>query len=88
MSKLLALAALLVATLAHEGHDHDQTPISGPLEGLWFSGLPGDGGTQVANPCHQTAGQFADELARLTLSFLASRHSVVCNTIHVLPVML
>ena len=49
MSKLLALAALLVATLAHEGHDHDQTPISGPLEGLWFSGLPGDGGTQVTN---------------------------------------
>jgi len=47
MSKLLALATLLVAALAHEGHDHDQTPISGPHPGLWFNGMPGDGDTQV-----------------------------------------
>jgi len=90
MSKLLALAALLVATFAHEGHDHDQSPISGPHPGLWFNGmsLPGDGETQVSSISSQITRQRADKHSRLTPSSPASRLSVVCSTIHVLPAML
>lgn len=31
--------------LAHAGHD--QQPISGPHQSLWYQTLPGDGGTQA-----------------------------------------
>jgi agmatinase len=49
--KYLAAAAALVGTTYAHGHHADQTPIEGPLQGLWYNSLPnslpGDGGTQV-----------------------------------------
>jgi agmatinase len=44
---LAAIAALATVLQAHE-HDHDQEPIEGPLQKLWYNVLPGDGGTQVS----------------------------------------
>ena len=44
---LTAVAALAAVVSAHGDHDHDQEPIEGPHNGLWYSTLPGDGGTQV-----------------------------------------
>ena len=41
----LVVAALLVVACAHDSHD--QTPIAGPHQGLWYNTLPGDGGKQV-----------------------------------------
>lgn len=35
------------AVAAHGDHGHDQEPLAGPHEGLWYNTLPGDGGTQV-----------------------------------------
>ncbi|KAK0720591.1 agmatinase 1 [Lasiosphaeris hirsuta] len=40
----LCLAAVAAA---HGDHDHDQDPIAGPLQALWYNTLPGDGGTQA-----------------------------------------
>ncbi len=37
--------SLLVGVLGHV--NHDQTPISGPHQSLWYKTLPGDGGTQA-----------------------------------------
>ncbi|KAF2498027.1 Arginase/deacetylase [Lophium mytilinum] len=45
--KLLALTAFAAVVAAHGDHEHDQTPIEGPLNGLWYNSLPGDGGTQA-----------------------------------------
>lgn len=46
-SKALLALGLAAAASAHSGHD--QEPLSGPHEGLWYkSALPGDGGTQVS----------------------------------------
>lgn len=42
-----ALLSLVAAVSAHGGYDHDQEPLAGPHEGLWYNTLPGDGGTQV-----------------------------------------
>lgn len=42
-----ALLSVATAVAAHSDHDHDQTPLEGPHEGLWYNTLPGDGGTQV-----------------------------------------
>lgn len=42
---LLVLGWAAAAT-AHAGHE--QTPISGPHQSLWYKTLPGDGGTQVS----------------------------------------
>ena len=43
-----ALLALGLAAVATAHSDHDQTPLSGPHDGLWYNTLPGDGGTQVS----------------------------------------
>lgn len=43
-STVLSFAA---AVAAHGDHAHDQEPLTGPLEQLWYNTLPGDGGTQV-----------------------------------------
>ncbi|KAF4434740.1 agmatinase 1 [Fusarium acutatum] len=43
---LLSLSVASVA-LAHGDHSHDQEPMSGPHQGLWYNTLPGDGGTQA-----------------------------------------
>ncbi|KAM5345574.1 hypothetical protein ACJ41O_011435 [Fusarium nematophilum] len=43
-STLLAFSWTALAT-AHAGHE--QEPISGPHQSLWYSTLPGDGGTQA-----------------------------------------
>ena len=49
MLKVLAtVVALALAANAHGDHKHDQEPIAGALEKLWYSSrIPGDGGTQV-----------------------------------------
>lgn len=47
IASLLCLAAVV---LAHDD-PHDQTPIQGPHQGLWyttFDNIPGDGGTQAS----------------------------------------
>ncbi|ROT37678.1 Arginase/deacetylase [Sodiomyces alkalinus F11] len=40
----LGLAALVSG---HGDHGDNQTPLSGPLQSLWYNNLPGDGGTQA-----------------------------------------
>jgi agmatinase len=42
-----ALLSFAATVAAHGDHDHDQEPLAGPHEGLWYNTLPGDGGTQV-----------------------------------------
>ncbi|CAN9388635.1 unnamed protein product [Alternaria alternata] len=43
-----AIVASFAATVAaHGDHGHDQEPLAGPHEGLWYNTLPGDGGTQA-----------------------------------------
>lgn len=42
----MSLSAALVGSAWCHAH-HEQTPIEGPLQGLWYNTLPGDGGTQV-----------------------------------------
>jgi agmatinase len=41
---ILSFAALAAA---HGDHEHEQEPLYGPYEDLWYNTLPGDGGTQV-----------------------------------------
>ncbi|KAF2190617.1 Arginase/deacetylase [Zopfia rhizophila CBS 207.26] len=43
----LAILALAAFVAAHSDYGHHQEPIAGPHEGLWYSTLPGDGGTQA-----------------------------------------
>ncbi|KAK2810941.1 hypothetical protein FQN50_002532 [Emmonsiellopsis sp. PD_5] len=45
MLSAISLVALAAAVSAH--FNHDQTPIAGPHQGLWYNTLPGDGGTQA-----------------------------------------
>lgn len=48
MMALLRLAFMYSAVvLAHSHDDSNQVPIQGPHKQLWYSTLPGDGGTQV-----------------------------------------
>ncbi|KAL8364221.1 hypothetical protein RB601_009789 [Gaeumannomyces tritici] len=42
-----ALATALAALVLAHGDHHDQEPMSGPLQSLWYNQLPGDGGTQA-----------------------------------------
>lgn len=42
---LLALCA--AAIVAGHGQHDEQTTMAGPHPSLWFTSLPGDGGTQV-----------------------------------------
>ncbi|KAI1039191.1 hypothetical protein LB505_007520 [Fusarium chuoi] len=44
--KSLVSLSLASVALAHGDHSHDQEPMSGPHQGLWYNTLPGDGGTQ------------------------------------------
>jgi agmatinase len=46
--KSLVSLSLASVALAHGDHGHDQEPMSGPHQGLWYNTLPGDGGTQVS----------------------------------------
>ncbi|KXT17877.1 hypothetical protein AC579_5929 [Pseudocercospora musae] len=43
----LTLGVLTLSAEAHGDHDHDQEPLNGPHEKLWYNVLPGDGGTQA-----------------------------------------
>lgn len=48
MHSTTALLALgLAAAVAAHGN-HQQQPIEGPHQSLWYNTLPGDGGTQVS----------------------------------------
>lgn len=51
MKYTTTVAAALVGSAYAHGHHADQTPIEGPLQGLWYNTLPGDGGTQVSLRC-------------------------------------
>lgn len=61
---LLSFAA---AVAAHG--DHDQEPLAGPHESLWYNTLPGDGGTQVRNsiPVNDVAVGINVDIGRLRL---------------------
>ena len=62
------------AVAAHGDHGHDQDPLAGPHQGLWYNTLPGDGGTQAIGDLARGASQVvivgidavqrADELQR------------------------
>ena len=56
-----AVLSFAAAVAAHGDHDHDQEPLAGPLEGLWYNTLPGDGGTQV-QPSNTSLGAAIDLL--------------------------
>ena len=46
----VAVFTVLAYASAHNDHDHDQQPVAGPHQSLWYKAmapLPGDGGTQV-----------------------------------------
>lgn len=43
-----SIALLWAAAVAAHGDHASQTPMSGPHQSLWYSTLPGDGGTQVS----------------------------------------
>ncbi|KAK8183784.1 arginase family-domain-containing protein [Phyllosticta citribraziliensis] len=45
MKTVAALASVAALVAAHG--DHKQEPIEGPLKGIWYNSLPGDGGTQA-----------------------------------------
>jgi hypothetical protein len=45
-----AFVSFAAIVAAHGDHDHDQEPLTGPHEGLWYNTLPGDGGKQVCFP--------------------------------------
>jgi len=76
MLKLLSLAGVLAVALAHDSHDHEQI-IAGPHQGLWFTTLPGDGGTQVCS-CTFVCKSLAEIVYRRTLYSRVSRPLVVC----------
>ena len=44
--------------LAHAGHE--QKPVSGPHQSLWYQTIPGDGGTQASRPSAQAIGYLDD----------------------------
>ncbi|SPN99077.1 agmatinase [Cephalotrichum gorgonifer] len=44
-ARATTLLCLAAGALAHG--DHDQTPMAGALESVWYNTLPGDGGTQA-----------------------------------------
>lgn len=47
MLSVASLALLWAAGVtAHSGHA-EQSSVSGPFQSLWYTNLPGDGGTQV-----------------------------------------
>ena len=79
---------LFVRALAHDG-SHDQTPIAGPHQGLWYNSMnriPGDGGTQVSSCFQQLKSiPIADPSSRQIQSFLASPPLAACPTIPASP---
>jgi hypothetical protein len=80
MKYLTAAAALVGSTLAH-GHHDDQIPIEGPLQGLWYNTLPGDGGTQVCLLLFLTLFRSIANSCRPIPSFLESALSVAFSTL-------
>lgn len=55
MLKSIACTFCSAALVLSHGDHHDQTPIQGPHQGLWytaFDNIPGDGGTQVTQSTH------------------------------------
>jgi agmatinase len=78
-----ALLSFAAAVAAHGDHDHDQEPLAGPHEGLWYNTLPGDGGTQVRSSIPQLKlCNRNSPLYRPTPSSPVSPHSVACHTTH------
>ena len=83
MLSTVTVALLLCAgVVSHEGHD--QTPISGPHQGLWyntFNKIPGDGGTQVGHDSNHEAMKPADRERRIP----SSRASPPSDDFHTSP---
>lgn len=44
----LSITTLFAFSAAVSAHGSHQTPLTGPLQKLWYNTLPGDGGTQVS----------------------------------------
>ena len=64
--QLSIVAAFAALVSAHNDHDHDQKPIAGPHQSLWYKAMapiPGDGGTQVRTALSvlPTKSQSADQ---------------------------
>ncbi|KAL8660805.1 MAG: hypothetical protein Q9202_006177 [Teloschistes flavicans] len=59
LTRSIYVLSLAASVLAHEEH-HDQTPIEGPHQGLWYktyeNRIPGDGGTQSTGTDSATRG--------------------------------
>ena len=48
MWKILGFFAAFVSVCYSHDHEHEQDPIAGPLQKLWYNTIPGDGGTQAS----------------------------------------
>lgn len=81
--EIAAVLASIVQVGSGHDHDHDQTPIQGPHNGLWYNRLPGDGGTQVPAQQHASIDRtYFLTITRQMRSILALPRSVVFPTIN------
>ena len=83
------LAAFAVLVHAHGDHDHEQQPIAGPHQSLWYRSMraiPGDGGTQVGGISSSQGGRdiMLNWLDRRILSSVAFPPLDAYPTIHAL----
>lgn len=79
INALLSLGYASVV-MAHAGHE--QEPISGPHQSLWYSTLPGDGGTQVGiQTTRESTGKLLTRSRRI-LYFLVSQLLDACRISH------
>jgi hypothetical protein len=69
-----AFLGFAAAVAAHGDHDHDQEPLAGPLEGLWYNTLPGDGGKQVGLPAATRSFVTAIDLSAGRFDLLGHLH--------------
>jgi hypothetical protein len=74
-------AVLAAAAVAHSAHEHDQEPLAGPYEKIWYNTLPGDGGTQVGSAAANSECRDT-ESPRPTQSSLESAPLAGSPTIH------
>lgn len=84
----LTLGVLTLSAEAHGDHGHDQEPLSGPHEKLWYNVLPGDGGTQVRSAHVWMLDTKKLTFFRPTLCSREFRPSAASNIILALPRML
>jgi len=72
-----ALLSFAATVAAHGDHGHDQDPLNGPHEGLWYNTLPGDGGKQVRID--------SSKRRRTTLTYVTAGRFHLLRHIHIRP---